>query len=80
MKEWHDAQGRTGIDYTLSLIARLLQPTQSESGGLLVGDLIIRLIKQGGDTLHPDLPALVNAMINRMPTTQTSSFVQVSRT
>ena len=61
----------------LSLVAKLLEPSESESGGLFVGDLVIHLIRKAGSQLGPVLPDLLKAFVTRLATAETASFSQV---
>ncbi len=73
---WSDNNGRSGLDYVLTLVAKVLQG-EDESAGLTIGDLIIHLLRRAGDAVLPVLPDLLQAMVNRMVTAKTASFVQV---
>lgn len=64
------------MDYVLTLVAKVLQG-EDESAGLTIGDLIIHLLRRAGDAVLPVLPDLLQAMVNRMVTAKTASFVQV---
>ncbi|KAA1471630.1 ARM repeat-containing protein [Dentipellis sp. KUC8613] len=72
---WAGADGQTGLGSVLGVIARLLH-NQDESGGLFVGDLIIHLLRRAGDAVLPVLPELLEAMLNRMATAKTATFLQ----
>lgn len=72
-----DASGRSGIDNILGLLARLLAPSFSESGGLFVGDLVIHLLRKAGSSIEAVLPELLRALVVRLTTSQTPSFKQV---
>jgi hypothetical protein len=61
---------------TLSFVARLLQ-SQEESGGLFIGDLIVHLMRKAGEAVLPVLPELLQAMLLRMKTAKTATFIQV---
>lgn len=61
----------------MAIVARLLQ-NQDESGGLVIGDLIIHLLRRAGEAILPVLPELLQAMVNRMTTAKTATFLQVS--
>jgi hypothetical protein len=50
----------------------------AESGGLVIGDLIIHLLRRAGDAVLPVLPQLLHAMVIRMPSAKTAQFLQVS--
>ena len=74
---WKDpATGQSGLDCTLALIARQLQ-TDDEPGSLYIGNLIINLMSHAGDALLPVLPELLQAMVTRMTSAKTSTFLQV---
>ncbi|EKM84237.1 hypothetical protein AGABI1DRAFT_52094 [Agaricus bisporus var. burnettii JB137-S8] len=75
MVVWVDAEGRNGLEYTLKLVARLLE-SQDESGGLVIGDLIIHLFRKAGEAILPVLPQLLQAMVVRMKTAKTATFLQ----
>jgi len=69
--------GKTGLELLLQFIAKLLDPSQSESAALFVGDLISKLIKKGGDLISPILPELLNAVTIRLVDAKLPSFIQV---
>ncbi|KAJ6609355.1 ARM repeat-containing protein [Mycena sp. CBHHK59/15] len=71
---WSDS-GRSGLDCVLSLIAKSLE-NQDESGGLVIGELIIHLLRRAGESVLPVLPELLQAMIGRMTTAKTATFLQ----
>jgi hypothetical protein len=73
---WHDDQGRSGIDNVLAVIAKLLA-NEDESGGLVIGDLIIHLLRRASSAVISVLPDLLQAMVRRMLTAKTATFVQV---
>jgi hypothetical protein len=72
---WTHPDGQSGLVHVLTVIARLLQ-SQDESGGLVIGDLIIHLFRRAGESVLPVLPDLLQAMLVRMQTAQTASFLQ----
>jgi importin-9 len=74
---WTDETGRNGLDHTLMLIATLLNPTGDESGGLVIGDLIINLLRKAGEAILPALPTLLQVMIGKMMTAKTPTLIQV---
>lgn len=74
---WKDRSGRDGLHTVLSFIARLLSPTENESSGLLVGDLIVHLLRNSGPSILPLLPEMLQAMIIRLTTAKTGTFIQV---
>lgn len=47
---WVDASiSKTGLDYVIGFLAKLLQPDEQESGALFVGELITKLILKVSD-------------------------------
>ncbi|KAG6857312.1 hypothetical protein H0H87_006505 [Tephrocybe sp. NHM501043] len=72
---WSDGNGRTGLEYTLILIAKVLE-SDDESGGLAIGDLIIHLLRKAGEAVLPVLPQLLQAMVGRMRSAKTATFLQ----
>lgn len=76
---WSDGSGRQGLEHVLVVIAKLLQ-NEDESGGLVIGDLIIHLLRNTGDAILPVLPELLQAMLARMTSAKTATFLQVRLT
>ncbi|KAF9211537.1 hypothetical protein BGZ59_007935 [Podila verticillata] len=75
--EWRDeASGKSGMDLIIQFIAQLLDPSQTESASLFVGDLISALIKKGGDLINSILPELLNAVTVRLTDAKLPSFIQ----
>jgi hypothetical protein len=72
---WTHADGQSGLVHVFTVIARLLQ-SRDESGGLVIGDLIIHLFRRAGESVLPVLPDLLQAMLVRMQTAQTATFLQ----
>lgn len=72
---YRDGSGRSGIDNVLAVIAKVLA-NDSESGGLEIGDLIIHLLRRAGSAIGSVLPELLQAMVRRMTTAKTATFVQ----
>ena len=75
---WNDPNGRSGLDWVLSLVARMLE-SQDESGGLQIGDLIVHLFRRAGEAILSVLPQLLQAMVSRMTSAKTATFLQVSK-
>lgn len=78
MSHRHDAHGTGAVEAMLKVVARLLAPSESESGGLAIGDLVIALLRKAGDQVLPVLPELLRAMVTRLAAAKTASFSQVS--
>jgi importin-9 len=73
--EWRSPEGQSGIDKVLGVIAKLLQ-SEDESGGLVIGDLIIHLLRKADSGIVSVLPELLQAMARRMISAKTATFVQ----
>lgn len=73
---WSDGNGQSGLDRVFGVIARILR-SEDESGGLAIGDLIIHLWRRVGQAILPVLPELLQALVGRMPSAKTASFLQV---
>ncbi|KAG2136547.1 armadillo-type protein, partial [Suillus bovinus] len=73
--EWRDPSGQSGLDHIMKVIAKLLQ-NDDESGGLVIGDLIIHLLRHAGEAVLPVLPELLQAMVLRMLSAKTATFIQ----
>jgi len=72
---WRDESGQSGLEHVLRLVARILQ-AEDESAGLTIGELIIHLLRRAGESVLPVLPELLHAMVTRMLTAKTATFVQ----
>ena len=57
------------------VIAKLLE-NEDESGGLVIGDLIIHLLRGASSSVVGVLPELLQAMIRRMLTAKKATFIQ----
>ena len=73
--EWQEPSGQNGVDKILAVIAKLLE-NEDESGGLVIGDLIIHLLRRASSSIVSVLPGLLQAMVRRMQTAKTATFVQ----
>jgi hypothetical protein len=69
---WTLLDGQPGLLPVFTVIVRLLQ-SQGESGGLVLGDLIIHLFHRARDSV---LPVLLHAMLERMHTTQVATLLR----
>ncbi|KAG8968425.1 hypothetical protein FRC03_007367 [Tulasnella sp. 419] len=72
--------GEKGLNLVLKVVAKLLAPvtSESEAGGLFVGDMIVHLLRNAGEAneLRVVLPELLTALAQRMETAKTSTFIQ----
>lgn len=72
-----DASGRSGLDAILAVLARLIDPSFSESAGLCVGDLVLHLLRNAGQHLTKTVPSLLDALARRIAVAQSTIFTQV---
>ena len=73
---WRDADGKTGLDYVIQFVAKLLDPIAEESGAIFIGGLITKLITCSGDALTDVLPELLKAVALRLDNAKNASFIQ----
>ena len=73
---WHDPSGKSGLEYIIHFIAKLLDPTCPDSDALFVGDLIVTLIQKVGNGIVPVLPDLLTAVLERLMNTEHQLFIQ----
>ncbi|CAO1633788.1 unnamed protein product [Sympodiomycopsis kandeliae] len=80
VRRWRDPKGGSGsgaLESFLKIISKLLS-SPSESGGIRLGDFIISLLRKLSSSIIDMgiLPQLISAMIQRLSTAETSSFIQ----
>ncbi|KAF8336339.1 ARM repeat-containing protein [Cantharellus anzutake] len=73
---WRNPSGQSGIQVVLALVSKMVSPSENEAAGLLVGDLIVHLIRNCGEAIFPVLPELLQTLANRIPTAETTTFIQ----
>ncbi|KAG1592125.1 hypothetical protein G6F48_002850 [Rhizopus delemar] len=76
LMQWHDGSGKPALDYIVHFVARLLEPTGSDSEALFVGELIVTLIQKAGNNIAPVLPDLLTAVLGRLLNTDSQPFTQ----
>ncbi|KAG1471470.1 hypothetical protein G6F56_002098 [Rhizopus delemar] len=72
----HDGSGKPALDYIVHFVARLLEPTGTDSEALFVGELIVTLIQKAGHRIAPVLPDLLTAVLGRLLNTDSQPFIQ----
>ena len=75
---WHDANGRSSIELTLTIINRLLNaPEVDDNAAAEVGGLAGELVnKAGHEKLGPYLMQLLQAVAQRLATAEKAHFIQ----
>jgi hypothetical protein len=75
--DWHDGDGKSGLEVTLLIIDRLLATDMEDHAAAEVGGLAAELVeKAGSDRLGPFLPQLLTAVAIRLATAEQVGFVQ----
>jgi hypothetical protein len=69
-------ENRTGLEYLLEFVSKMLAPSESESSAIFIGSLITKLIQKGGNHLGPFLPQLLTAVIHRLDCAKMPAFVE----
>ncbi|THG95659.1 hypothetical protein EW026_g6034 [Hermanssonia centrifuga] len=82
-------EDRDGIQAGISALTLIVKKRLPSTGGvarplywrfwfglLFIGDLIIQIIRNAGDAILPILPELLQAMVRRMTSAKTATFVQ----
>ena len=81
--------GERGVTLLLRITAKLLAPpaensdgagvAASEAGGLFVGDMMVHLLRNAGgsEEMRNVMPELMRALVGRLETAKTLSFIQV---
>ncbi|KAI9307964.1 armadillo-type protein [Cunninghamella echinulata] len=73
---WHDQAGKSGLDYAIHFVAKLLEPSVGDSEAFFVGDLIVTMIQKVGNSIAPVLPNLLNAVLVKLEATNYQPFIQ----
>lgn len=63
---YHDAEGRSGLQYIVQVASQLLSPATSEHTATFVGRLITVLIRRAGDHLGDNLDLLLRAVLSKL--------------
>lgn len=74
--QWYSANGQSGLEALFNIVAMVLQPDRSESASLFVGDLLLHVFRRAGEVILPILPDLLRALVTRLTTAKTSTFIQ----
>ncbi len=74
---WTDSQGNTGAQVAVHLVELLLDPQDAEeTGGLVLGGLLLALIRKGADQLGSTLLQLLPKLPQRLATSSSMSLSQ----
>ncbi|KAI0132653.1 importin-beta domain-containing protein [Xylariales sp. AK1849] len=77
MFNYHDENGRSGLEVCLHIIDRLVGPQIEDNSASEVGGLAAELVEKAGhERLGPFLPQLLQAVANRLATAQAATFIQ----
>ncbi|KAH8681548.1 putative importin beta-5 subunit [Xylariales sp. PMI_506] len=77
MFNYHDENGRSGLEVCLHIIDRLLGTQIEDNAASEVGGLAAELVEKAGhERLGPFLPQLLQAVANRLATAEAANFIQ----
>jgi hypothetical protein len=77
MFNYHDENGRSGLEVCLHIIDRLLGTSIEDNAASEVGGLAAELVEKAGhERLGPFLPQLLQAVANRLATAEAATFIQ----
>ncbi|KAI9670418.1 MAG: hypothetical protein M1829_004741 [Trizodia sp. TS-e1964] len=75
--EWHDQEGKSGLEICLVIIDRLLRENMEDHAATEVGGLAAELVeKAGAERLGPYLLQLLRAVAVRLASAQEAAFIQ----
>ena len=75
--EWHDGNGKSGLELCLIIIDRLLQHGMDDNAVAEIGGLAAELVeKAGSERLGPFLPQLLGAVAIRLASAEQAAFIQ----
>lgn len=72
---WSNGE-RSGLEYLLDFIAKMLDPSEAEHCAIFLGPLITKVIQKGGELIVPFIPQLLTAVIQRLGTAKMPAFIQ----
>ncbi|OLL22059.1 Importin subunit beta-5 [Neolecta irregularis DAH-3] len=70
------ANGRSALDITMHIIARLLHPSIEESASIFVGPLLIEMFDRLGEAIGPFVPEILTFAVKRLETAKAPNFIQ----
>ncbi|KAK6085579.1 Importin subunit beta-5 [Seiridium cupressi] len=77
MFNYHDENGRSGLEVCLRIIDRLLSTSIEDNAASEVGGLAAELVEKAGhERLGPFLPQLLQAVATRLATAEAATFIQ----
>jgi len=75
--QWHNVDGKSGLEVILIVIDRLLGPSVDDNAAAEVGGLAAELVeKAGSEKLGPYLTQLLGAVAARLSTAVAAQFIQ----
>jgi hypothetical protein len=72
---WNDGS-KSGLEYLMEFISKMLNPSVSDSSALFLGDLIAKVVVRSGDLIAPILPNLLKAVTERLSVATSTTFIQ----
>ncbi|KAF3207364.1 hypothetical protein TWF679_008430 [Orbilia oligospora] len=74
--QWHDENGKSGLELVLLVIDRLLGPDLSDSAALEIGGLAAEVVEKAAQELGPYLPVLLRGVATRLATAAEPNLIQ----
>ncbi|KAK6506385.1 hypothetical protein TWF506_011300 [Arthrobotrys conoides] len=74
--QWHDENGKSGLELVLLVIDRLLGPDLPDSAALEIGGLAAEVVEKAAQELGPYLPVLLRGVATRLATAAEPNLIQ----
>ena len=69
MIQWHDSEGRSGLDYVVEVCNQFLAPGSLDSAATFIGRLVTALIKKTSRHLGDNLHLLLRGVLSKLQVT-----------
>ncbi|KAK6352777.1 hypothetical protein TWF696_004779 [Orbilia brochopaga] len=74
--QWHDGNGKSGLELVLLIIDRLLGPGLPDQAALEIGGLAAEVVDKASQELGPYLPVLLQGVAKRLATAAATNLIQ----
>ncbi|KAJ6263790.1 hypothetical protein Dda_2362 [Drechslerella dactyloides] len=74
--QWHDGNGKSGLELVLLIIDRLLGPSLPDQAALEIGGLAAEVVDKASQELGPYLPVLLQGVAKRLATAAATNLIQ----
>lgn len=76
IKQWHDSDGKSGIELLIMIVARLLDPTWEDDACISSGLLIVSIVDKFGQVIGQYLPEILEATAKRLATAKQPILIE----